>query len=44
MAVGLLKEGLDGVTDGQQSSDDLKADVLGSFTGALISAQFEWKF
>ncbi len=44
IAVGLIKEGVDGKTGGQQSSDDLKADVLGGLTGALISAQFEWKF
>ena len=44
IAVGLIKEGIDGKTGGQQSSDDLKADVLGGLTGALVSAQFEWKF
>ena len=44
LAVGLIKEGVDGKTGGVQSSDDIKADVLGGVTGALISAQFEWKF
>ncbi len=45
VAVGLLKEGLDGISENaQQSSDDIKADVLGGITGALISTQFEWKF
>jgi uncharacterized protein YfiM (DUF2279 family) len=45
MAVGLIKEGIDGRRkNGHQSSDDLKADVLGGLTGALVSAQFEWKF
>ena len=40
MAVGLIKEGIDSNAD----TDDLKADALGGITGALISAQFEWKF
>lgn len=44
VAVGLLKEGLDGTNSGDQSFDDVKADLLGGATGALISAQFEWKF
>ena len=44
VAVGLLKEGLDGTNDGDQSFDDVAADLLGGATGALISAQFEWKF
>ena len=44
IAVGLIKEGIDGRSKGHQSSDDFQADVLGGFTGALISTQFEWKF
>ena len=44
VAVGLLKEGLDGTNGGDQSSNDVAADLLGATTGALISAQFEWKF
>ena len=43
--VGLIKEGIDGqTTSGHQSSQDIKADILGGLTGALISTQFEWKF
>lgn len=45
VAVGLIKEGIDGRTSrGHQSSQDIKADILGGLTGALISTQFEWKF
>ncbi|HIQ28129.1 MAG TPA: hypothetical protein EYH42_06480 [Sulfurovum sp.] len=44
VAAGLLKEGLDGTNSGDQSFDDVKADLLGAIVGALISAQFEWKF
>ena len=45
IALGLLKEGIDGNRDGgTQSWGDVAADVIGATTGALISAQFEWKF
>jgi len=45
IALGLVKEGIDGSSkDGTQSWGDVGADVLGATAGALISAQFEWKF
>jgi len=45
LAVGLIKEGIDGrSSNGHQTSDDVKADLFGGITGALISTQFEWKF
>ena len=45
VAVGLIKEGIDGQRkNGHQSFKDVQADILGGFTGALISTQFEWKF
>ena len=43
--VGLIKEGIDGRRkNGHQESDDMKANILGAMSGALISTQFEWKF
>jgi len=45
IAVGLLKEGLDGVDDeGTREWADVGADVIGATAGAFFSAQFEWKF
>lgn len=45
IALGLIKEGLDGHDDGSTREwGDVGADVLGATAGALISAQFEWKF
>jgi uncharacterized protein YfiM (DUF2279 family) len=47
IALGLIKEGVDG-NDGKKESKgewkDVGADVMGATVGALISAQFEWKF
>ena len=45
IATGLIKEGIDGNRDGgTQSWGDVAADMIGGTAGALISAQFEWKF
>ena len=45
MLIGLAKEEIDGHrTNGTKDFDDLKADLIGSVSGALVSAQFEWKF
>ena len=43
--IGLIKEGIDGRRkNGHQETDDMKANILGAMSGALISTQFEWKF
>ncbi|MCF6243917.1 MAG: hypothetical protein L3J43_02645 [Sulfurovum sp.] len=45
IALGILKEGLDGHNDDSTREwADIGADVIGATAGALISAQFEWKF
>ncbi|HIP28136.1 MAG TPA: hypothetical protein EYG82_03070 [Sulfurovum sp.] len=45
IALGLIKEGVDGNSEERtQSWGDVGADIIGAVTGALISAQFEWKF
>jgi len=45
IALGLIKEGIDGHNDGSTREwSDVGADVIGATAGALISAQFEWKF
>jgi len=45
IALGLVKEGLDGRDDeSTREWGDVGANILGATTGALISAQFEWKF
>ncbi len=45
IALGLLKEGLDGIDkDSTREWADVWANVIGASAGALISAQFEWKF
>jgi len=45
IALGLVKEGIDGHTEGSTRSwGDVGADAIGATVGSLISAQFEWKF
>ena len=44
LVIGGLKELSDGKGHGNRSAKDFGADALGGLAGALISAQFEWKF
>jgi uncharacterized protein YfiM (DUF2279 family) len=42
---GILKEFLDGKSSNHvEDPKDIYIDGIGAFTGAVISAQFEWKF
>lgn len=43
-AIELIKEGVDATGSGDSELGDMKVNVLGATKGALISAQFEWKF